>query len=230
MKTLVAIYTHKDAEAVTKRHLQFWKDLGHTLLMVSPANASLLIPGIQGLTVGKSQHHGEESIKNFRIILEQLNGQGYDRYAFFEYDSIPLGPLPEVTGAMGGIVFNDDGSAFSGSIYVHPPLIFTARGLETLVNEMKQMPLAAEHGFWDRFLGLAIQRTGIVCQDFHQKGIGYSTNTIHPEQHKELFKAVVDGCQLIHGVKDKETLDVIVRAWNKRQNIIAANTPDELEK
>lgn len=233
MKTLIAIYAHLQAKATFERHFQFWEALkqpGDEIMMFCPADAPLQMPGVMSQVFGKAQHHGRNAIDHFRSQMEHMAGLGFDRYAWFEYDSICLGPLPEFVGQMAANFFHDDGKSFTAKIYCHPPLLFTAAGLQAIVKEFQDMPSNSEAGYWDRWLGLAIERTGIIYHDLLGKGEGYSHNTIHESQHKDLYRAVLNGARLIHGIKDEATLEVIKRAWNRRKAVIAAETPDELEK
>lgn len=232
MKTLVSIYCHNKPGAVEafERHFQYWQELGHDILLFSPSDAAVSVAGISGITTGKAQHHGVQSIKNFRGVLEHMAGLGYDRHAFFEYDSICLGPLPEFKGDLAAIIYHDSNPGFTGKMFCHPPILFTASGLNRLVEEFKQMPFDAEQGFWDRWIGLAIERAGLVYTDLLTDGRGWSRNTIYEVHHKDLFNAILRGVKVIHGIKDQQTLEVIQRAWKKKVMIEQVQKLDPLEE
>lgn len=218
MKTLITVMAHKEAQEIFDRHFQLWWDLGHDVLVVFPQGKRVAMPEIRGkhpntiqaLEIARPAHTGVESIIRFRTILEHMNGCGYDRYAFFEYDAICLGPLPEKCGDIAGNVFTDDSPnrGFIGTSFVHPPLVFTAGGLAKVVEEMRGMGLADEKAVWDRWFGLCTERIGIPVYNFLKTGEGFADNTIHPPRFIDLRRAVLAGAKMLHGVKTPEALQV----------------------
>jgi hypothetical protein len=230
MRTLVTIMAHKEAQEIFERHFPLWWDLGHELLVVYPKRSRVLIPMPRGkqerqvmqLEVGEPAHSGIESIVRFRTILEQMHGMGFDRYAFFEYDALCFGPLPEMRGDVAGNLFRDDSPnrGFIGTCFVHPPLMFTHKGLEMVVNMIRQMKLTDEKSVWDRFLGLCLERIGIErnVHNFLATGEGISRNTWEPAEYPELKKAVRSGVSMIHGLKSKEALAICMEGSRLWQN------------
>lgn len=219
---------HKEAQDTFNRHFPLWYELGHDMLIACPEREAVALtelrrPAVQitCLQVGKKEHTGIHSIVRFKTILEQMNGQGYDRYGFFEYDALCLGALPTGMGDIAGNVFRDNSPnrGFVGTSFVHPPLIFTAHGLNKIVGEMQGMALSDEKSTWDRWFGLCTERLGMPVYDLLQNGLGYSMNTITPDKHEELFKVIREGCLLVHGVKTPECLDVILQAKALRASI-----------
>jgi hypothetical protein len=233
MRTLVTVMAHKEAQPVFDRHFPHWFDLGGDILVVFPKQSRILLPTIKGkheqqimqLEVGKAAHTGVESIIRFRTILEQMAGMGYDRYAFFEYDAICLGPLPERVGDIAGNVFRDIGPnrSFVGTMYTHPPLMFTHKGLEMVVREMQGMGLAEEGAVWDRWFGLCVERIGWPIYDFMSNGIGTARNTWHDAELDTLKAEVRSGRRLVHGIKSEQALKVCVEAyrlWENKQELL----------
>lgn len=208
---------HKDAQDTFNRHFQFWQKLGDDIMVVYPSDAKVDLPE-RGrcipLEVGKASHTGIQSIVRFRTVLEQMNGAGYDRCAFFEYDAICLGGLPEQRAPIMAPVFRDNGPnrGFIGTMFCHPPLIFSRHGLAVLCEEIKQMPMTAEGSVWDRWFGLAVERTGLPVFDLLEAGLAFAENTIHPARYADLAKAVRNGCHVFHGIKSPETLQVVLNA------------------
>jgi len=174
------------------------------------------------LEVGKAEHHGVQSIMRFRAILEQMQGGGYDRYAFFEYDALCLAnDLPPMFADVVGNVFTDSNTdnGFTGGMFVHPPIMFTAKGLSQVVKTMEGMSLTDERSVWDRWFGLCLKRSGLSCHSLLASGLGYSMNTIPPEKHEELFLAIRNGAVLVHGVKTPECLEVCKKGMALRASV-----------
>jgi hypothetical protein len=219
---------HKEAQEIFERHFPLWWDLGHELLVVYPKRSRVLIPMPRGkqerqvmqLEVGEPAHSGIESIVRFRTILEQMHGMGFDRYAFFEYDALCFGPLPEMRGDVAGNLFRDDSPnrGFIGTCFVHPPLMFTHKGLEMVVNMIRQMKLTDEKSVWDRFLGLCVERIGIPIWNFMDHNQGTSMNTWNDDDLPRLHKEIMKGASMVHGVKSKRAFDVAVNAGRLYRN------------
>lgn len=224
---------HKEAQDTFNRHYPHWYDLGGDLLIVYPKQSRVLIPTVKGKTtqqvmqleVGKAAHTGIESIIRFRTVLEHMHGMNYDRYAFFEYDALCLGPLPEKFGDIAGNVFREFGlnRSFVGTMYTHPPLMFTHKGLDMVVKEIQQMGLAEEGAVWDRWFGLAIERIGWPIYNFIEHGEGTARNTWWPNEFELLKKEVREGRRMLHGIKSEEALKVCIeghRLWDMQQELI----------
>lgn len=216
MTTLINILAHKEAQQTFERHFQFWEkvaDKPSDILVWCPSNSKVECPGIQILCVAAAQHAGSEAILRIRTILEHGRDSGYDRVAFFEYDSICLGDkLPEFSEDIGANIFLDtESDKFNGGMFTHPPVVVKREGLARLCEAFKSMSLADEGGFWDRWLGLAIKRAALSHRNF-LSGEGFSRNTIHGDGWQAMREFIIDGATMIHGIKDKETLEVAVRA------------------
>jgi hypothetical protein len=219
---------HKDAQETFDRHFPLWWDLGHDLLIVYPQGAKVLLPTIKGvqtqtistLEIGKPAHTGVESIVRFRTLLEHMHGQGYERYAFFEYDALCFGELPEKFGLIAGNVFRDNSPnrSFIGTMFVHPPLMFLQKGLDAVVEEMNGMALTAEGATWDRWFGLCMERIGMPIFNFMEAKIGTARNTWHASELPTLRAEVLGGARLIHGIKSAEAFNVASEAYRLYAN------------
>jgi hypothetical protein len=210
---------HKEAQSTFDRHFPIWRKLadqdGHgDVLVAYPSNSRVMLPekgNCQAVDCGKAEHTGLQSIVRIRTVFERMNFPGYDRYAFFEYDAIAFRwPTPGLN--IAAPVFRDDSPTrgFIGTMFTHPPLFFSPVGLNTLVKEIQQMPMDAEKAVWDRWIGLAIQRTGMEPFDLLSSGQAYAENTIPIEHYTRLARAVRHGAYAFHGVKTQECLDVIL--------------------
>lgn len=225
-KTLICVMAHKEAQETFDRHFNLWRSLDADMLVACPDNSKVTVPEkskVMLLDIGRAQHIGMQSIIRIRTILEHLDGQkNYDRFVFFEYDSFCLGPLPDPRAMIMCPLFRDNAPdrGFTGTMFCHPPIMFTAAGLTKLVWEIKQMPMQWEQSVWDRWIGLAIERAGLFPIDMLASGEAYASNTIHPEQFPGLAKAVQGGAVFIHGCKTRECFDVIMKA-NKLRALAA---------
>lgn len=210
---------HKPIQDTFERHFPLWESLVKKpidILVVHPEDSAIVCPGIARLAVGKAMHTGFDSIVRLRTILEHINGLDYDQFTFFEYDALCIGNLPDITGTeFAANCFMDEGAhrGFKGTMYTHPPLMFTKAGLARLVGFFKTYPMDAENCVWDRWLGYAVQQSGIAWNSFLGINMGFAHNTIHPDQFKGLRDAIIrKGAKMIHGVKTKACFDVIREA------------------
>jgi hypothetical protein len=231
MKTLVTIMAHRDAQETFNRHFNLWFGLGHDLLIACPQRQSVKLPEWRGgfgdrqintLEVGKAEHSGVNSIIRLKTILEHMNGMGYERYAFLEYDALILGKkLPLQVGDVMGPIYRDNGAdrGFEGTMFIHPPILFTAAGLAEVVRIMQGMPLTAEKSVWDRWLGYCIESSHLQWINAFDHGLAFTMNTIHPDRYEALFEAVKLGATLVHGVKTEECLRVCLEARALRDSV-----------
>lgn len=226
MKTHISIMAHAEAKDTFKRHFPYWSaqvpDVERDMLVWFPENSTFEIGGIQSMQICKKEHHGVEAIKRFRYMLEHLNGLGYDRYIFHEYDSISLEPFSDQSlGDIAGNFFEGgDTGGFNSPIYPHPPLVFSKTGLAKVVAEFRDMPW--EKGVWDRWLGLIVHRSGMSWHSFLKAGTGFAFNTIHPEHFPLMHKAIMAGAVHLHGVKDEEALKAAQRSYERYRTLMKA--------
>lgn len=224
MKTLVTIMAHGDREAqkAFDRHLDFWRAHGLPLLVMCPEDSQVRT-GLQILLIGKRGHHGVNGNMRFRALLETLVKLDYDRHIIFEYDSLCLVPDIPAGNKDGvyGMVFNDDRAVrslpgsrkeFEGRTFIHPPIVLNRFTMLQVLDSMSGIPDDVEHGFWDRWLGLACERRNIPVHCFRSHGLGYSQNTIGKAELPEACESAAHGAVLFHGVKSKEALQAIVDA------------------
>lgn len=227
MRKLIVIMSHLEATEIFLRHLPLWQACGHPLLVFCPVNSIPKIPDrIPILAYGHAEHHGVEAVRRFKFLLDFLGHIQAGEFWIFESDSFCLNPSaldtaldPVITGRdFYGNVFpiGDSDPSFAGKSYVHPPFGITHAAL----NQVNSLNLSetAERGFWDRHLGLALEkispklRVGSAIAD----GAGFARNTIEPEDRGAAVKAVEAGAVWFHGVKCPLTLTMIQTAYAKR--------------
>lgn len=219
MKTLAVVMAHKAAQETFNRHFHLWRKLENTDLMVAcPSDSKVILPErgkAIAYEVGKAEHTGRQSIVRMRTILEQMNHTGYERYVFFEYDSFCLGQLPEPQADIMANCFFDHSPnrGFEGTMFCHPPLLFTVKGLADLVQSIQTLPLTAEAGVWDRWLGWAMQRANLNVFDLIKNKLGTSRNTFHDNELEALKIDIIAGARLIHGIKSPEAFNVCTETY-----------------
>jgi len=62
-------------------------------------------------------------------------------------------------------------------------------------------------------LGYAIEHNSIPYYDWRASGLGYSRNTIGEAYRDEMVNAITKGAVMIHGVKERKTLEAAKGAY-----------------
>ena len=219
MKTAIHILAHKAVQSTFARHFRHWEALVEKpddITVWCPANARVDCPGIAIQAIGPAQHAGAEAIIRIVTILQHCRDVGgYDQVALFEYDSLCLGgKLPEFVEDFGANVFQEDypGKQFTANFFTHPPLVIKVAALSRLCDAFTGMRFSDEAGYWDRWLGVALERSKLSIYNFRHHTKGFSLNTIHPEHEKDLRELVLGGATMIHGIKSQAALDCALRA------------------
>jgi len=151
-----------------------------------------------------------------------------------EYDSLTWGPIPDravpVHGSMAATRFVNEpsspipGKTFKGSFYLHFPQLYSRLACELVIGTIESsMSLDAEHGYTDRFLGLAVELSGVPVLDWKSMGLSYSHQDIskHPHRVDECIAAVKAGALFSHGIKDEPSLARImaVSPWQQGRHL-----------
>lgn len=216
VRTLIAIHCHHGVEDVIERHEPFWRAHGHDFVYLCPQDRP--ITNRPHLSAGFQGHAGPVSIDRFRRAWKLLEHLEYDRYVIFEYDSLCIsGDLPETLSGLWGNRFENEDSRFKAKRYFHAPWILTLRTLSSLNAIMHVMPSNTEGGYFDRFLGYALETSKIPGNDLKEAGFGYSQNTIDERFYEGMQKAILNGATCLHGVKSKECLSL---ALIQRENFM----------
>lgn len=215
--TLVVIHCHGGVEPILDRHEPFWAGHGCDYIFVCPQDKPIW--GRPHFSIGGEGHSGMVSINRFRStwrLLEKFDS--YDRFAIFEYDSLCLcTELPAIPDG-GGMIANmkvehNPSQLFRSRYYWHAPWIIDAQSLHRLNQVMGFLRPDLEGGFFDRYLGLALQQYKIPT---HPLGaLGYSQNTIEASHQQECAEAILLGAVALHGVKTEECLRM---ALTNREN------------
>lgn len=224
--TLVLIMAHgeKYAEEALYRHFDEWTKYGHDMILFTPGNKHLNCDGPQ-LSYGLASHHDKKAIDRFKFLLRFLSKMEFGQFAIFEYDSFILNDrLPDVgTSGLMGVKFSEpDVETWGSGMFIHPPFIVGRSALKALVKEANELHFDIENkaqGFWDRYLGILVERAGrdIAFQPLKWGVDSWSNNTIEDEHIPEVALAVKNGANWIHGCKSAKAYEAIKQAFEGRQ-------------
>lgn len=205
MKTLSVIMGHADAQATFDRHLPLWKSNGTDLMVMCPQDA-VLQTDIPVLALGRKGHHSAMANWRFRQLLEFLTRLRYDWFVVHEYDSICVSPEipPCPVTAISANLFTADQPEFKGHHFLHPPLQLGPDVLWRILDAMRKLPDDSERGFWDRLIGYACELADVAMVPYGK--LGFSKNTIHPEDIPAAVDARKKGAVMYHGVKTEQVL------------------------
>jgi hypothetical protein len=84
------VFAHGDAIETVYRHLPIWKKYTDNLLIVSPIDNQVFIPGEDCLCVEKRQHHGNYALRRILFTMKMVLAYASDVYVFLEYDALLL--------------------------------------------------------------------------------------------------------------------------------------------
>lgn len=223
MKRLLIIMSHREASDIFIRHWPLWAAHKIQTIVFAPADSIPRIdPNIPLLLFGRAEHHGTEAVRRFKWLLQFLGSYEAEEFFVAESDSFCLDPNALDTALTDrdfyGNIFpigNSDPS-FVGTSYVHPPFGITHAALNQ-VNALN-LPETTERGFWDRYLGLALEKVmpKLKVGSSISDGTGFSRNTIEPEDRAAAVAAVEQGAVWVHGCKDEATLTAIKAAYARR--------------
>jgi hypothetical protein len=207
---------HGGADDVTNRHLKYWQRDGDVVFL-SPVNDPVGVSdGIQWC-VGVAGHAIEDA--NGRV-LAAINGflkSGYDRLAFYEYDSFSLRPIPWhlFPEALCCPAFSDTRAerGFVGTRFTHPPLFMSRRIASHLAFAMQELGTNCENFFWDRYVGLATERHQIPVFNLLDNGMAYARNPIEGEHIAAAAKCIEDGGFCVHGIKTEAALKALPKRF-----------------
>lgn len=162
--------------------------------------------------IGSRQHHGDAAIDRFIKILDLAVGTGFPFILFNEYDSLAY-KIPfsmKTTPGLHGFVWTDGDprNGFKGRYFIHPPLFMDIETADRIIESaIKWKALGTERGFWDRWIGMVCEKGEIPMHT--TEAHHFSRNTIEQGHIGMLVNALGKGANWFHGVKNKETFDLI---------------------
>lgn len=213
---MLVVLAHGKAKETVLRHLPIWKSITEDVMITSPMDDRLAIPGEDCRFFGKSARYDRET--NIRTLWAMQQGAlaNPKHLIFCEYDAL-LWRWPEVKAGQWDVMASKFTSAdpkFKGSFYLHSPIIFGRSGYLRTIEAMKNLPLDAEYGFGDRYFGLAVETAKVNVLDGHALGLSYSQNEIAGVFVDQCADAVANGACFTHGVKEHFVLTRILTRAN----------------
>lgn len=209
MKTLQVIMAHAGGQAVFDRHLPIWSRLGHDMLVFCPENSRVETILLM-FAYGSAQHHGAHSIERFRALLLHMEHLPYDYFVIQEYDSFSLSEPAISVGVLRGNYFPENDPKWLASFFLHPPLAFDRHTLTQLNYAARFLTLEAGNYFWDRWIAVCAELAKISVIGWGD--IGFSQNTIEPNQITDAVTAARRGAIHFHGCKSQECFAAIMEA------------------
>jgi hypothetical protein len=212
----LTIIGHGAVRETFNRHIALWESLvvskGHWITL-SPEDDPLLLryPIWTDARIGKASHSGLESLKRLRWLLKHLSLAKQVRYhLIFEYDSfLTSGPTVSGNGLAGILFENKEPKRFSAEVYPNPPWLIDHASLVRMNDTASAYREVTEEGHADRWLAAIAKLARVPIIPYQPPG--FSRGTITEADYPELEAAIKRGTTAFHGVKDKQTLDLITR-------------------
>lgn len=192
---------HASAGEFLSRQIKEWGRIFSPLILISPADDHFP----NSIPIGLSEHHGIHSIN--RMMFAALLASKFPRSCVFEYDTIfRVAPPEDVSSGMlyASSAYYSDSPSFEAEVYSHSPWIATG---ETWWNVFTA-PWDLQHGFPDRWLGLACQNAGV--QQTGLQGCMSHDREWTPEKIAEAREFIQAGGLILHGVKTEEVYRAVL--------------------
>lgn len=216
MMTVIAMMVHGAAKETMLRHMPYWKALHQPMIICTPEDNPITLPGInQVFHPGKQQHSGMVALERQKRVMEMLRGlPGYDWYMVTEYDTLYLGvDLPPFERGLSGIRNPNDkpGERFKSRWVLGPPWVMDHDSLCKILQYADQHPEVTEEGCIDRFLPVWAEEAGVPVIQLPHAGL--FMNEITPSDYDRMVKICNEGGRFYHGIKTKQCLDLLLNAY-----------------
>jgi hypothetical protein len=200
---------HNGTGETCTRHLPWWKKQGDVVFF-SPSDSVMRLGGYSTWSYGRRGHHTKDALDRFLMMLKMSAQTSHQHFVIHEYDSVAFEQLASVPDThLAGIRFTDGrpNSKFVGHQFIHPPLQFSRSVLLRLIETFESLT-ETEQFMWDRWLGLACERSKIPI--FDMLAFGFSSNTITAAELPSAAGAIACGARWFHGIKSAKIFDAIV--------------------
>lgn len=216
--TLCIVLAHTAASDCVIRHRPLWERAADRVVYVVPNDAPLPWYEPNEIRIGWNSKYGAEN--NIRVCeaLRFAAEQDVSHVILTEYDAVIWGPIPTSAippaGGLSAARFTEPktwaGINFVGDQYFHFPIIFDRAALRPLVAQMDALPIDAEAGYADRYIGLAAQLARIPHKDLFTERLAFTRDTIDGRKIELCRAAVQGGVRFSHGIKSAEAFYRIV--------------------
>lgn len=215
--TLAIVLAHGKIAEACRRHEPVWRRHCGDLFYFTPVDDPLPA-GFRQYSVGKSGSYVPDTSLRCREALRFATLTGYKYVLLIEWDSLIFADIPTkllpFAGGVSAPLFTESepGKKFKGKFYLHFPQLFTRSGAKAVVAAMDGMPLESEFGFTDRYVGYAVEQSGIPVLDLNPTGFACTHNEIDAAKLPEVLKQYAAGARWSHGIKSKETFQALAAA------------------
>lgn len=214
--TLALVLAHGKAADVVARHLPVWKKQAAQILFFTPVDDPLKDLPAGQYSVGQSKAYSADTNLRCREALRLGALSHFEHVLLIEYDSLIFSDIPEKylppPDGVSAPVFHNADPKFKGKFYLHFPQLFTRAGAQATVAAMDALPLDAEHGFTDRYAGLAVEKAGIPVLDLNPTGFVCTHNEIDDKKLPDVLAKYKAGARWSHGVKTEKVFKALQKA------------------
>ncbi len=215
--TLAIVLAHGKVAETVARHLPQWQKFADQIIFFTPADDPLPSTYWQ-YSLGSSKAYSADTNRRCRAAFGFAALSHYEYVLVFEYDSLIFGDsiperiLPPRDGISAPGFMNAD-PKFKGSMYLHFPQLYTHAAMQATFQAMRNLPDDAEHGFTDRFVGLAVEEASCVpVFDLNPTGFVCTHNEIDEKKLPDVLEKYKAGARWSHGVKTKEVFQALAKA------------------
>lgn len=218
--TVCIVLAHGAARDTVDRHLPLWEAVAEQVAFVTPCDAQLSA-GFREYSVGVNAKYGPENNRRVQFALALGLRTQHPYIMLTEYDAVlwsapPADALPAF-GQSAGPLFTGpqrkfwhwEGKDFAGRSYMHFPQIHTRASARAILAAMDKLPMDAEHGLADRYMGLAIERAGVKVNNWLPR-YAYTKDTLTLDDVAPCRDAIAAGAFASHGLKSADVLNGIL--------------------
>ena len=212
-ETIAIVLAHGKAVDVCRRHLPVWQNLAAEVVFFSPVDDPLP-PGDRSYSIGKSKAYSADTNLRCREALRFASLTRFEYVLLCEYDSLVFGDIPakyypDWNGVTAPAFPNSD-PKFIGKRYLHFPQLYSRDAAQAVVSAMDAMPLDSEHGFTDRYVGLAVERAScITLFNLIETPYVYTQNEIDDPKLPQALAAYKNGARWSHGIKTRKVFEAL---------------------
>lgn len=213
-RTMGIVLAHGKALPAVQRHLPVWKDNASTLVFFTPVDDVLDLSGCPQYSIGKSDAYSAHTNQRCREALRFASYAKIEYVLLMEWDSLIFGPIPldcypyswDATCPR----FTDHpGGKFKGSQFLHFPILLSIDAVRRLVKIMDAIPLEAEGGLTDRYVGYAAELAGLKISSVLDTPLCYTWNHITDAMIPQAVEACRKGARWHHGIKDHAVFEAM---------------------